>query len=106
MLIKQTVLRQDDKKAAAQRIVPILMAIMAWAFTTYLILKGLKKIIKIEFPMAVGLGFAAAIVVYFLVKMIITKRASKIKNTRKGHRPAVHYSAYRRRGIPQLCPRR
>lgn len=84
LLIKHTVLRQDDKKAAAQRVVPILMAIMAWAFTTYLILKGLKKIIKIDFPLAVGLGFATAVVVYFLVKIIITKRVDKIKNTRKG----------------------
>lgn len=84
MLIKQTVLRQDDKKAAAVKIVPILMGIMAWAFTTYLILKGLKEIIKIEFPMAVGLGFAAAVIVYLLVKIVIIKRSGKIKNTRKG----------------------
>jgi inorganic phosphate transporter, PiT family len=84
MLIKQTVLRKDDKKAAALKTVPYLMGIMAWAFTTYIILKGIKKIIKVEFPIALGLGFAAAVLVYIIVKIIITKRAEKIKNTRKG----------------------
>jgi len=84
MLIKQTVLRKDNKKAAAVKVVPILMAIMAWAFTTYIILKGIKKIIKIDFPIALALGFGAAVLVYFLVRIIITKRAGKIKNTRKG----------------------
>ncbi len=88
MLIKQTVLRKDDKKMAALQVVPILMAIMAWAFTTYLILKGLKKLtyIKahhIDFPEALIAGFVAAIITYFLVKMIIIKSAHRIKNTRK-----------------------
>lgn len=89
LLIKRTVLRQDDKKAAAIKIVPILMGIMAWAFTTYLILKGFKKLafIKdhhIEFPQAVIAGFIAALITYCVVKILITKRAERIKNTRKG----------------------
>lgn len=83
MLIKKTVLYRDDMRSAAKKTVPILMGIMAWAFTTYLILKGLKKIIKIEFLPALGLGFIAAVLAYLMVKMIITKRADKIKNTRK-----------------------
>ncbi len=84
LLIKQTVLRKDDKKAAALQYVPIFMGIMAWAFTTYIILKGIKKIVKVDFPIALGLGFLGAILVYILVKIIITKRAEKIRNTRKG----------------------
>jgi len=84
LLIKQTVLRKDDKKAAALQYVPILMGIMAWAFTTYIILKGIKKIVKVEFPIALGIGFAGAVLVYIIVRVIITKRAEKIRNTRKG----------------------
>ncbi len=84
LLIKQTVLSKDDKKTAALKYVPIFMGIMAWAFSTYIILKGIKKIVKVEFPIALGLGFAGAVLVYILVKMIITKRAEKIRNTRKG----------------------
>ena len=81
--IKQSVLYKTDMKGAAQKAVPILMGIMAWAFTTYLILKGFKKIIKIEFPMAVALGFAAAVLVYFLVRITVKKRAEQIENTRE-----------------------
>ena len=84
MIIKRTVLYKKDMKGAARIVVPIMMGIMAWAFTTYLILKGLKKIVAVDFPMAVGLGFIAAIIVYLAVRMVITKRAERIENTREG----------------------
>lgn len=81
--IKRSVLYKTDMKAAAQKVVPVLMAIMAWAFTTYLILKGIKKIIKIDFPIAVGIGFGVAILTYFIVRMLVSKRAARIGNTRE-----------------------
>lgn len=82
--IKRFVLYQTDMRAAAQKAVPVLLAIMAWAFSTYLILKGMKKIIKIDFVTALGIGFAFAIVIYFVIRMIINKRAESIENTREG----------------------
>jgi len=42
--IKRTILYRDDVITSAKKIVPILLALMAWAFVTYLALKGLKKI--------------------------------------------------------------
>ncbi|PHR94445.1 MAG: inorganic phosphate transporter [Robiginitomaculum sp.] len=82
--IKRTVLYQKDMRSAAQKVVPILLAIMAWAFTSYIILKGFKKLIKIDFPIALGLGFAAALFVYLVVGAIISKRVKSIENTREG----------------------
>jgi PiT family inorganic phosphate transporter len=42
--IKHTILFQDNKVEAAKKYVPIFVALMSWAFATYLVLKGLKKI--------------------------------------------------------------
>jgi PiT family inorganic phosphate transporter len=42
--IKKSILFKQDKVKAAQKWVPVFVAIMSWAFVTYLTLKGLKKI--------------------------------------------------------------
>jgi PiT family inorganic phosphate transporter len=81
--IKRSILYQKDMKAAAARMLPIFLAVMGWAFTTYLILKGIKKLIKIEFPIALGLGFIAAIIVYVSVRVLIKARVEKIDNSRE-----------------------
>ena len=75
-IINRAVLDQKDLRGAAKKTVPILVAIMAWAFTTYLILKGIKKLIKIEFIPALGIGFVFAVITYFIVRKFV-ERASK-----------------------------
>jgi PiT family inorganic phosphate transporter len=55
---------------------------MAWAFSTYLILKGLKKIWKVDFMMAGSIGLAIAVVIYFLVRPLISKAAEKLSNSK------------------------
>ncbi|NNC38616.1 MAG: inorganic phosphate transporter [Hyphomonadaceae bacterium] len=82
--IKRFVLYQTDMRSAAQKTVPVLLGIMAWAFSTYLILKGIKKIIKVDFLTALGVGFAFAVLVYFVIRAIINKRAETIENTDEG----------------------
>ena len=47
--IKRTITYKQDMLASAKRMVPLLVSIMALAFSTYLGLKGLKKIWKILF---------------------------------------------------------
>jgi len=53
---------------------------MAWAFATYLALKGIKHLIKIDFYTALGIGFAAAAVVFVLTKAYVAKIAEKLDN--------------------------
>lgn len=79
-LIKRTITYKKDKLAAAAKMVPVYVAFMAWAFSTYLILKGLKKIIKIEFLMASLIGLLIAGAVYLLAKSLITKRCAELEN--------------------------
>jgi len=54
-LIKHLIVFKDDKINAARRWVPLFVAIMSWVFATYIILKGIKNVIKIDFSMAVGI---------------------------------------------------
>jgi len=99
--IKKSIVFKEDKISAAKIYVPIFVALMAWAFTTYLTLKGLKKIwpqilevlnfipfisINISkepaFLSAFILGFIAAVIIYFFVKSKL-KEEQKLENTRE-----------------------
>jgi PiT family inorganic phosphate transporter len=100
--IKKTIIYKEDKLGAMARMVPIYVSVMAWAFTTYLTLKGLKKVwpdviafindftfITLEvtkkptFLTAAIFGLIVAIIVYFIVKPAVAKRAVTLTNTRE-----------------------
>lgn len=80
MWIKRSITYKDDMIEAAKRVLPILIAIMTWAFSTYLIIKGLKKIWPLDFFDAslIGLGFAT--LVYLGVRPLIARAAKKLQN--------------------------
>ena len=94
--IKKSIVFQNDKVAAARKWVPVFVAIMSWAFVTYLTLKGLKKIWpsivdvlgflpdekKPSFLIAAIFGLIIATAIYFLVKNTVAKRATNLQNTR------------------------
>ena len=78
--IKRTITYKSDVLAAANRMVPVLVAAMAWAFGTYLMLKGVKKLIKVGFPTALIVGFAAAVIVYLIMRPYIARLTAKLEN--------------------------
>ena len=80
--IKKQIVFKEDKIEAAKKLVPLLIAFMTWAFSTYIILKGIKHIISVEFVPASIVGLIIAIVVYFFVKPLIAKAADKLENSR------------------------
>ncbi len=79
-LIKRLITYKADMLDAAKKVVPYFVAVMAWAFSTYLILKGLKKIWKVDFLTAAGTGFIIAVVIFIIVKPLIVKAAAKLIN--------------------------
>ena len=81
--IKRTITYRKDKIAAAQRMVPIMIAVMVWAFSTYIALKGLKKIVKIDLLTAVGIGLAVAITSYFIVSTLIKRFSKTLPNEKQ-----------------------
>ena len=99
--IKKSILFKEDKVKSAVKYVPIFVAIMSWAFVTYLTLKGLKKIwpqvveflnmipfVAIEMSKkptlmtALTLGFITAIVVFTIIKVRLSKNSDKLENTK------------------------
>lgn len=79
-IIKRTITYQSDVLASANRMVPVLVAVMAWAFGTYLMLKGVSKIIDVGFLAAASIGFALAVVVYLLMRPFIARATNNLHN--------------------------
>ncbi|TCJ17164.1 inorganic phosphate transporter [Parasulfuritortus cantonensis] len=65
--IKRSITYKPDMISAGRRMVPLLVAVMAWAFSTYLILKGLNKVWKTDFLNASLTGLVIAIMIYLIV---------------------------------------
>jgi len=96
--IKKTMVYKENKIQAATKWVPVFVAIMSWAFVTYLTLKGLKKIWptivdilvflpeakKPSFMVASMFGLVVAVIIYVIVKATVAKRAGKLENSRDG----------------------
>jgi len=96
--IKKSMVYKEDKIEAAVKWVPVFVAIMSWAFVTYLTLKGLKKVWphivdiliflpdtkKPTFIVASLFGLIIAVVVYLILKKTIAKKVDSIENSRAG----------------------
>jgi PiT family inorganic phosphate transporter len=83
MWIKRSITYKDDMVTAAKKTLPLLIAIMAWAFSTYLILKGLKKVWAVDFEVALLIGFGFAVAVYIMVRPFITRQANYLENNKR-----------------------
>ncbi|HET8802444.1 MAG TPA: anion permease [Marinobacter sp.] len=83
-VIKKTVLYRKNVIPAARTFVPWLVAIMAWAFGTYLMIKGVKKIVEVEFLEATLIGLAAAAVVFVAMRTLVGRKAATMENNAGG----------------------
>ena len=82
-LIKVNVLFKEDRVKQAKVWVPFFVSIMSWAFSTYIIIKWLKHLIKIDFLFASLIWLLIWLITYFLVKKSIFRKSSKMKNNRE-----------------------
>ncbi|WP_368028805.1 inorganic phosphate transporter [Arcobacter sp. s6] len=80
--IKKQIVFKEDKIEASKKFVPLLIALMSWIFSTYIILKGIKQIIKVDFITATLIGLIIGVIVYIIVKPLIFKAAEKLENNR------------------------
>jgi len=100
--IKKTILYKEDRLSAMNKMVPIYVSIMAFAFATYLTLKGLKKIwpsivdsINAISPIAMemtkkptlmhglSIGLIAAVLTFIVVKPLVKRASAKLTNSAK-----------------------
>ena len=78
--IKAFIIYQDDKIAAARRWVPVLIAIMAGAFSAYLAMKGLKRIVDLPGSSILFLGLACAVIAWAVVNPMIRQQSEGMEN--------------------------
>jgi PiT family inorganic phosphate transporter len=83
-IIKRTITYQPDLLAAAERTVPLLIALMAWSFATYLMLKGLKHVWRVDFATAGIVGLVVAGIVWFVMRAYVRRSSSRIENSKDG----------------------
>ncbi len=82
-VIKFMIVFQDDKISAAKKWVPILVAIMAAAFSAYIVMKGLKHLWKPGGLAVAGIAVASFVVSWYLVRGWVSRAAVGLENKRK-----------------------
>ncbi len=83
-LIKRSVTYRNEKTEAASRVVPVLIGLMVWSYTTYMLLKGLGQLVHVGVVVALLTGAAAAAVVWWLVRKPIARMAMRQDNSKGG----------------------
>ncbi|WP_114287197.1 inorganic phosphate transporter [Candidatus Halocynthiibacter alkanivorans] len=81
--IKARIVYQDDKITAARRWVPVLIGIMIGAFSAYLAVKGLKKIITIELQDALLIGLGMGVASWALARPMVRRQSEGMENRNK-----------------------
>ncbi|MEJ2501611.1 MAG: inorganic phosphate transporter, partial [Campylobacterales bacterium] len=81
--IKKTMIYKEDKLSAMKKMVPLYVAVMGWAFVTYLMLKGVKHLVKVDFLTAAGIGLVGAVIIFFVIKPMVAKAAATLGNHRE-----------------------
>lgn len=82
IIIKRTITYKQDKLQAAKKVVPILLFIMAFSFTLYLLQKGLSRIMPLNLPLQIIISLVFSIAIFVITKPIITKKANSLSNTK------------------------
>ncbi len=86
MLIKKTIAYKEDKKSAALKVVPYLVALMSLTFSWYLIIKVLKRLYALNFEIQLACGCILALLIFVLLifvlfKRFVLKKAPQLENS-------------------------
>ncbi|WP_226779155.1 inorganic phosphate transporter [Oceaniglobus trochenteri] len=82
-LIKSRIIYRDDKIAAARVWVPVLVGIMAGVFSSYLVLKGLKKLISVDLGTALLMGAVIGVATWAVMIPVIRRQSEGLENRNK-----------------------
>ena len=81
--IKAFINDMPDKISAARKWVPVLIGVMAGAFSAYLAVKGLKRIIDINLTTGLLLGLGIGIVTTFATRPMVRRQSEGLENRKK-----------------------
>ena len=93
--IKINLIYQENKIAAANRWIPMLVAIMASAFACYLSIKGLKRVWKPELEIVALVGIITFVVVWLIMNPLIKRQSDGMENRNRSLRTLFK--------IPLIC---
>jgi PiT family inorganic phosphate transporter len=93
--IKHNIIYRDDKIAAARRWLPVLLAIMAAAFSCYLLMKGVKKVWKIDYATIALIGVGIYVAAFAGLKPWVRKQSEGLENRNQSLRQLFH--------LPLIC---
>ncbi|MFU8814719.1 MAG: inorganic phosphate transporter [Pseudomonadales bacterium] len=77
--IKLTILDAPDKLEQARRRVPLLVAVMAGAFSAYLLMKGMSRVMTIPLSVALGAGVAVWLATWVAVRPLIARQVATLR---------------------------
>lgn len=94
-IVKINLIYQEDKITAARRWVPALIALMAAAFSGYLVVKGLNHVWRPGFATVVGIFAAVFVLAYFLAKPWVWRMSEGMENRNQSLRKLFN--------LPLIC---
>ncbi|HET7409002.1 MAG TPA: anion permease [Paracoccaceae bacterium] len=77
--IHRTILEQSDSRAAACRVVPLLVGGMAWAFASYLMVKGLSEVWPVPLWFAILAGSAPGVAAWAAMRAVVRRRIGELR---------------------------
>jgi len=83
-LIKRTITYQPDMTRAASKVVPVLLALMGWAFVTFMLLKGIGQIAKPGIWWSSFWGLLAGVAVYVGPGRLVAQQALRKRHGKNG----------------------
>ncbi len=93
--IKINLIYQDDKIAAARRWIPVLVALMAGAFGSYLSIKGFKRVWSPDTTTVVLIGLGTFVITWLITHPAIRRQSEGMENRNQSLRKLFH--------IPLIC---
>jgi PiT family inorganic phosphate transporter len=80
--IKRSITWRGDMIDAARHTVPLLIALMVFAFSTYLVLKGLSRVWKLGVGPALGIGAVMGVAGWAVARAWVLSRLPSLLNTK------------------------
>jgi PiT family inorganic phosphate transporter len=82
-VIHDRIIYRKNKIAAARFWVPILIGVMGGVFATYMMLKGISKLVKFSLGESVLIGMAVGVPLVFIMRPVIRRQSEGLENRTK-----------------------
>lgn len=81
-VVKRAITYQSDILTSAKRVIPMLVAAMTMSFTTFLLVKGLKKIVSVDLTTIMVLAVILGALAWFVMQVVVKRQSSELENTK------------------------